>query len=130
MENIERVIRSHGFNIYTYLPEDKNSPELRLIAEMGMTDIAFHHAAFVATKAFIKAVFIREGYSDDDRLELLFHEEAHIWYDHLNKQNFTDQTVRQQEKVANLFLFKLQMLKAAVYAVPVMALFCWYLLSM
>ena len=82
---------------------------------MKCEDIAKHHDAFTATNSFVKAVFIKEGFSDDDQIELLFHEEAHIWYNHLTTTGYVDHTVRQHERVANLFQPRLRILKAVFY---------------
>ena len=108
VENIERVIRSHGFEIHEFDPFETDSSLLRLC---GCAEFAKTHPCFIFIKENIKDIFIQESLSDDDRIEYLFHEEAHIWYNHTNITGFTENTNAQQEKVANHFLFKLRILK-------------------
>ena len=108
VENIERVIRSHGFEIHEFDPFETDTSFLRLC---GCAEFAKTHPCFIFIKENIKDIFIQESLSDDDRIEYLFHEEAHIWYNHTNITGFTENTNAQQEKVANHFLFKLRILK-------------------
>ena len=115
VENIERVIRSHGVRIHPFCLDDTEDPVTKLLDDLGAIEYAQHHIAFLAANRIINAVFLKDGLSDDDQNKLLFHEEAHIWYNDTNTTSFTDETDVQQENRANLFLFKLRMLKAAVY---------------
>ncbi len=115
LKNIETIIQSHGFRIYRFRLISKNNPITKLIDNLGATEYASHHSAFVATSPIIKGVFIKDGLSEDDQIELLFHEEAHIWYNHPNVTSFTNETDTQQEATANLFLFRIRALKATVY---------------
>lgn len=111
VKNIEAVITSHGFQIYTFRLEASNDPVTRLIDQMGATEYANHHICFIATNEILKGVFIKHNLSDDDRIELLFHEEAHIWYNHPNVTSFTNETDTQQEMIANHFFLRLRILK-------------------
>lgn len=115
LKNIETVIQSHGFRIYRFRLISQNNPVTKLIDDLGATEYASHHSAFIATNPIIKGVFIKKGLSDDDQIELLFHEEAHIWYNHPNVTSFTNETDTQQETTANKFLSRIRFAKAAVY---------------
>lgn len=108
VKNIERVIRSHGFEIQEFDPLETSSSVLHL---NGCAEFAKFHPSFLYVQGNIKDLFIQEGLSDDDRIEYLFHEEAHIWYNHINTTGFTENSNAQQEKAANLFLLKLRILK-------------------
>ena len=108
VKNIENVIQTHGFRIYTFRLEAPNDPVTKLIDQLDIFEYAEHHICFIATNEIMKGVFIKHNLSDDDRLELLFHEEAHIWYNHPNVTGFTEDTETQQEMVANGFLLKLK----------------------
>lgn len=109
MENIEKVIHSHGFDIFEFDPHAPSSPILRACR---CEEYARTHPCFIYVNKNIKDIFIQENLSVEDRIEYLFHEEAHIWYNHPNTISFTDNTNAQQEKVANFFLFRLRVLKA------------------
>ncbi len=128
VKNIETVIQSHGFRIYTFRLEAKHDRVTTLIDQMGAIEYARHNICFIATNPIINGVFIKHNLSDDDRLLLLFHEEAHIWYNHPNVTSFTDETDTQQEKTANLFLQRLRILKAVFYLLVASTIFVAMLL--
>ena len=111
VNNIESVIRSHGFEIFTFRLEAKEDQTTQLIDALGLTEYARHHVCFLATSKLVNAVFIRHSLSDEDRLQLFFHEEAHVWYNHPNLTSFTDGTETRQEMTANLFLPRLKKIR-------------------
>ncbi len=111
VRNIEAVIKSHGFRIHRFRLEETDSQITKLITKLGCEDLARRESGFVVNNDVIKAVFIRKNLSTNDQLELLFHEEAHIWYSHLNTVNFTDQTPIQKEVKAQRFYPRLKALK-------------------
>ena len=82
VQNIEAVIESHGFRVYRYRPEESSSQVAGLLRDLDCVDYARHHNSFHTANPIIKGVFIRRGLSLEDQRELLFHEEAHIWYNH------------------------------------------------
>ncbi|MBQ7095854.1 MAG: hypothetical protein IJN80_05345 [Clostridia bacterium] len=115
LKNIIQIIESQGFHVFSYLLEDEKDDTTILINQWGCHEHAKHHSAFIISNSFAKGLFIKENLNDDDRLELYFHEEAHILYDHPFYDGYTNNTTVQQEKVANFFLFRLRLLKAATY---------------
>ncbi len=119
VENIERVIRSLGFRIYEYDPLETKGDMVKFLSLLGCLDYSKDKKAFTywANGAVNRIVFTQEGFNDDDRRTLLFHEAAHIWYDHLHITGFTDQSDIQQEVTANLFERRLRILKGITYAV-------------
>lgn len=114
-KNIERIIEDQGFGIFRFRLESKNSAITKTIEDLNAIDYAQHHDAFITHNPIGKCLFIKKGMTALDELDCFFHEEAHIWYDHPFRNGFTDHTNRQQEKVANFFLFRLRLLKAATY---------------
>lgn len=122
VENIERVIRSHGFKIYDYRPEETTTKVADLIRALGAEEFAQSQHGFVVVNPIIKGVFIKKGMSDADRICILFHEEAHIWFNHLNTENFTNQTHVQKEAAAHNLLLIVRILKAVTAFVVVAAL--------
>ena len=128
LKNIEAVICSHGFRIYPFCIEDAEDPITDLLTHnFNAKEFAKHHKVFIATNPIINGVFIKDGLSDDDQLDLLFHEEAHIWYNHPNVTSFTNETDTQQERTANLFLPRLRILKAVFYLLLASTLFIYIL---
>ena len=118
VENIERVIRAQGFEIYPFCLGDQNDPITDLlIHNFNAYDFAKHHKAFACANRIQNGVFIKDGLCERDRVILLFHEMAHIWYNHMNLTGFVDQTDTQQEEQANLFLYRLRALKVATFIV-------------
>lgn len=115
LKNIEKVIQSHGFRIYPFCVEDPEDPITDLLHNLHAFDFAHYHRSFIATNRIVNGVFLKDGLSDDDQIELLFHEEAHIWYNHPNVTSFTNETDTQQESTANKFLSRIRFTKAAIY---------------
>ncbi len=115
VKNIERVIRAHGFSIYYYRPYDNANEVNRLIGFMGLQEYSEHRSAFIGVDNVIKGVFVRKNLHERDRNILLFHEMAHIWYNHLNLTGFVENTDVKQEMQANLFMERLRALKAATF---------------
>ncbi len=122
VRNIKAVIKSHGFRIHPYRLEETDSQITELIRELGCEDLAQRENGFVVTNEVIKAVFIRKNLSTNDQLEILFHEEAHIWCNHLNTANFTDQTAIQKEVEAQRFYPRLKALRRVVILLTITAL--------
>ncbi|MBQ3083968.1 MAG: hypothetical protein IJC46_00760 [Clostridia bacterium] len=129
VQNIEAVIESHGFRVYRYRPEESSSQVAGLLRDLDCVDYARHHNSFHTANPIIKGVFIRRGLSLEDQRELLFHEEAHIWYNHPYTVSFTEETEIRQEVVANRFLARLKMLKVVFYTLVVALLACGILLT-
>lgn len=129
VENIERVIQSQGFKIHPFHPEETETHSAELLRLLGATEYARSKVSFIATNDITKACFIRRNLCEKDRLLLLWHEEAHIWYEHPNKCGYLQETSVQKEIEAHLFLFKIRALKAAIYAVPLLCLIGWILCS-
>lgn len=115
LKNIENVIQSHGFRIYSFCLDDSEDPITDLLHNFKAFEYAHYRKSFIASNRIINGVFIKDGLSDDDQIELLFHEEAHIWYNHPNVTSFTNETDTQQETTANKFLSRIRFAKAAVY---------------
>lgn len=111
VKNIETVIQSHGFRIYHYRMEEINSKTTELIRSLGCEELAGSEEGFVVTNSVIKGIFIKKGLSDVDQLNILFHEEGHIWYNHANAVSFTDKTPTQKEVEAQRFYPRLKALK-------------------
>lgn len=115
VENIKKVIEKHGFHICPYCVDDMDDPVTDFLIDVDAYEYASRQKSFVAPNDIANTVFIRDGLSEADQVILLFHEEAHIWYDHPFIKSFTDNTETQQDNTANLFLFKLRALKRITY---------------
>ena len=115
--NIKRIIRAQGFKIYSFDPFETQSTTAKLLKSCGCYEYAQSHSSFIYVKPDEneKIVFIREGLTEEDQLELLFHEEGHIWYDHPFYDGFTDNTSIQQEIQAQKFLSHLRWTKFYFY---------------
>ena len=117
VENIKRIIRAYGFEIYPFRLLSKNNRNTKLLKELGAIEYAGRRSAFVATSPIVKGVFIKDDLGDDDQNCLLFQEMAHIWYDDPNVMNFSAELEFWQEERANLFLHRLRLLKTVIYGV-------------
>lgn len=115
VSNIKRIIQSHGFKIHLYHPDETESRTAELLRLIGATEYAKNKYSFIATDDIIKACFIRRNLCEQDQLILLWHEEAHIWLEHPHKTGYLQNTPIQKEDDANLFLFKIRLLKAFIY---------------
>ena len=123
VSNIENVIRSHGFNIYRFDPHEEHGKTAQFLELCGCKEYAKHRPAFIfVSDKDEKFVFIQKQLCHDDQVRYLFHEEAHIWYNHPNVTGFVENTKGHKNEVANLFLFRLRILKTITSLVLLSAL--------
>lgn len=122
VENIERLIRSQGFKIHPFHPEETETHSAKLLYMLGATDYAKSRYSFIAANDIVKCCFIRRNLCERDRMLLLWHEEAHIINEHLNRSGYLTNTTVQKEVEANMLLFNVRMQKAMVYAMPLLCL--------
>lgn len=115
LAGIKQVIRSQGFKIHPFHPEETETHSAELLRLLGATEYARSKVSFIATNDITKACFIRRNLCEKDQLLLLWHEEAHIWLEHPHKTGYLQNTSVQKENEANLFLFKCRLLKAIIY---------------
>lgn len=109
--HIENVIRSQGFSIYRFDPQDPTDDVAQLMHSCKCWNHIQGRPSFLYLKGDEKYLFLKKGFSHDDQLILLFHEEAHIWYNHPFRSGLIDDSAIQHEQVANLFLPRLRILK-------------------
>lgn len=110
--NIEEVIESQGFEIFRFDPREENGKTAQFLELCGCKEYSKARPSFIyISDDDEKYVFIQKNLSYDDQIRYLFHEEAHIWYNHPNMTGFIENSRGHQNDIANHFLLKLRILK-------------------
>lgn len=110
-KNIENVIQSQGIKILYFDPLDPMDDVSLLMQNCNCWDSKKEKPGFLYISRHEKYLFIRSGHSRDEKIIILFHEEAHVWYNHPFRSGLIDDSDLMHEEVAHLFRFKLRLLK-------------------
>lgn len=106
LATLHQVIHALGYTIVKYCLVKDSAPEIKLLASLNLTALARTAPAFSYADQYLRLIFIRTGFSEEEQLALLGHELGHIWNKHLDRPGILGEEIFQEQE-ANLFLYYL-----------------------
>ena len=89
IKRLEEIISSQGYKIYTFGNDEKKVNQA--LKKLHLEEVSKNKNAFTYSSNDIKAVFINKSITSQERLNLLLHEEIHIFLGHLNNTTLEDE---------------------------------------
>lgn len=89
IKRLEEIISSQGYKIYTFGNDEKKVNQA--LKKLHLEEVSKNKNAFTYSSNDIKAVFINKSVTSQERLNLLLHEEIHIFLGHLNNTTLEDE---------------------------------------
>lgn len=102
--DIKKVIKNQGFVIAEYSSFDNDNSDSRaLLKNLNLLEYAANVKGFTYANADLRIVFINEDLSEEEKIVVLLHEEAHILFKHYSHLPVFGESIK-EELEANLFV--------------------------
>ena len=107
LEEMRSIIQSQGYNIEEFNAIFNDEDVALIIENLKLDNLISEQKGFTYTDSKNRLVFVHEDLSEDEKINVLLHEEGHIFCGHIEEKTCLGRDV-QQEVEANEFAYCLQ----------------------
>ena len=102
LNELRKIISSQGYTVIEFNAIYNDANVAAIIEELNLDNLISERKGFTYADASNRLVFLHEDLSYDEKLNVLVHEEGHIFCGHIEEKEFIGRDV-QQEQEANEF---------------------------
>lgn len=107
LEEMRSIIQSQGYTIVEFNAIFNDKDVALIIENLKLDNLISEQKGFTYTDNNNRLVFVHEDLSEDEKINVLLHEEGHIFCGHIEEHTYLGRDV-QQEVEANEFAYCLQ----------------------
>ncbi len=104
LNELRNIIESQGYTIVEFNAIFNDEDVAAIIEELKLDNFVSERKGFTYVDSKYRLVFVHEDLSDEEKLNVLSHEEGHIFCGHIEENTYLGRDV-QQEAEANAFVF-------------------------